>query len=91
MRNPVRNVPAQKGQVSKTKRALGGMITELLVRTQEGAGGGFSPSVAGSEAFGGELPGLVDGSHRGLEWGALRAQGNARPPRSCLRARFMKL
>lgn len=44
----------------------------------------FSPSKAGSGAVGGGIPGLADGTDGELETGALRAQGNAGRPRSCL-------
>lgn len=83
----------RNSQVSKLSCALGEVILRrcVIVPTQAGAGGGFSPSRARSEAFGGELPGLADGSHSELEKGALPAQGNARRPRSCLRPGFTSL
>ena len=44
----------------------------------------FSPSRAGPGAVGCGAPGLADGANGELETGALRAQGSARRPLSCL-------
>lgn len=89
VRNPMRKVTAQQ-QASGLQNYS--VLCEIIIGSagvsvpaHTGAVGRFSSSTAEWGVVGSGLPGLADDCELELETGALRAQGNARRPRSCLR------
>lgn len=87
MRNPMRNVQAQRQtfgfQIDFCSRRvrIKKEVQRKFRHTQE-QGQQLIPSGAGSAAVGHGLPGLADGDNGELETAALRAQGYAGRPRS---------